>query len=54
MSLIQSIPMSGHDPDATHKDVLTRVPTQRATRVAKVLPPGRVLDPQVPGITVHA
>ena len=38
MSLIQSARMNGHDPYAYLKDVLTRLPTQRASRVGELLP----------------
>jgi transposase len=38
MSLIQSARMNGHDPYAYLKDVLTRLPTQRASRIAELLP----------------
>ena len=38
MSLIQSARMNGHDPYAYLKDVLTRLPTQPASRVAELLP----------------
>ncbi len=38
MSLIQSARMNGHDPYAYLKDVLTRLPTQRASEIAKLLP----------------
>jgi transposase len=38
MSLIQSARMNGHDPYAYLKDVLTRLPTQRASQVAELLP----------------
>ena len=38
MSLVQSARMNGHDPYAYLKDVLTRLPTQRASRVEQLLP----------------
>jgi transposase len=38
MSLIQSARLNGHDPYAYLKDVLTRLPTQRASEVAELLP----------------
>ena len=38
MSLIQSARMNGHDPYAYLKDVLTRLPTQRASRIEELLP----------------
>lgn len=38
MSLIQSARMNGHDPYAYLKDVLTRLPTQRAGQVTDLLP----------------
>ena len=38
MSLIQSARMNGHDPYASLKDVLTRLPTQRAGQVTDLLP----------------
>lgn len=38
VSLIQSARMNGHDPYAYLKDVLTRLPTQRASEVEKLLP----------------
>lgn len=38
MSLIQSARMNGHDPYVYLKDVLTRLPTQRASRIAELLP----------------
>ena len=40
MSLIQSARMNGHDPYAYLKDVLTRLPTQRASEITE-LPPHR-------------
>lgn len=38
MSLIQSAKLNGHDPYAYLKDVLTRLPTQPASRIAELLP----------------
>ncbi|ASD07567.1 IS66 family transposase [Pseudomonas aeruginosa] len=38
MSLIQSARLNGHDPYAYLKDVLTRLPTQRASEIAELLP----------------
>jgi transposase len=38
MSLIQSARMNGHDPYAYLKDVLTRLPTHRATDISLLLP----------------
>lgn len=38
MSLIQSVRLNGHDPYVYLKDVLTRLPTQRASEVAELLP----------------
>jgi len=38
MSLIQSARMNGHDPYAYLKDVLTRLPTHKASRIAELLP----------------
>ena len=38
MSLIQSARMNGHDPYAYLKDVLTRLPTQKASALAELLP----------------
>jgi transposase len=38
MSLIQSARMNGHDPYAYLKDVLTRLPTQRASEIVELLP----------------
>jgi transposase len=45
MSLIQSARMNGHDPYAYLKDVLTRLPTQRASQVAELLPHRWQLSP---------
>ena len=38
MSLIQSAKLNGHDPYAYLKDILTRLPTQPASRIAELLP----------------
>jgi hypothetical protein len=38
MSLIQSAKLNGHDPYAYLKDVLTRLPTQRASQIGELLP----------------
>ena len=38
MSLIQSARMNGHDPYAYLQDVLTRLPTQRASQIDQLLP----------------
>lgn len=38
MSLIQSAKMNGHDPYAYIKDVLTRLPTQKASQIGELLP----------------
>ena len=38
MSLIQSARLNGHDPYAYLKDVLTRLPAQRASEIAQLLP----------------
>jgi len=38
MGLIQSACVNGYDPYVYLKDVLTRLPTQRASRVEKLLP----------------
>ena len=38
MSLIQSARMNGHDRYAYLKDVLTRLPTQKASEVEQLLP----------------
>ena len=38
MSLIQSARLNGHDPYAYLKDVLTRLPAQRASEIAELLP----------------
>ncbi|MBS7413952.1 IS66 family transposase [Pseudomonas syringae] len=38
MSLIQSARLNGHDPYAYLKDVLTRLPTQRASGIDQLLP----------------
>ena len=38
MSLIKSERLNGHDPYAYLKDVLTRLPTQRASEITELLP----------------
>ena len=38
MSLIQSARMNGHDPYAYLKDVLTRLPAQKASALVELLP----------------
>jgi hypothetical protein len=38
MSLIQSAKLNGHDPYTYLKDVLTRLPTQKNTALAELLP----------------
>ena len=38
MSLIQSARLNGHNPYAYLKDVLTRLPTQRASEISALLP----------------
>lgn len=38
MSLIQSAKMKGHDPYAYIKDVLARLPTQKASQIEELLP----------------
>jgi transposase len=38
MSLIQSARLNGHDPYAYLKDILTRLPTHKASRVGELLP----------------
>lgn len=38
ISLIQSARLNGHDPYAYLKDVLTRLPTQRASQIDQLLP----------------
>ncbi len=38
MSLIQSVKLNGHDPYAYFKDVLQRLPTQRARDIDELLP----------------
>ena len=38
MSLIQSAKLNGHDPYAYLKDVLTRLPTHRASDIDALLP----------------
>ncbi|VVO07694.1 hypothetical protein PS691_03148 [Pseudomonas fluorescens] len=42
MSLIQSARLNGHDPYAYLKDILTRLPSQRASEIADLLPHNRV------------
>ncbi|RMS74722.1 Transposase [Pseudomonas savastanoi] len=44
MSLIPSARLNGHDPYAYLKDVLTRLPTQRATEIDQLLPHKWQLD----------
>jgi transposase len=38
MSLIQSARMNGHDPYAYLKDVLSRLPTHKASQIGELLP----------------
>lgn len=38
MSLIQSAKLNGHEPHAYLKDVLTRLPTQKASQIHELLP----------------
>ena len=38
MSLIRSAQLNGHDPHAYLKDILTRLPTHRASDIAALLP----------------
>jgi hypothetical protein len=38
MSLIQSAKLNGHEPHAYLSDILERLPTQPASRVAELLP----------------
>jgi len=38
MSLIQSARMNAHDPYANLKDILTRLPTQKASGIKQLLP----------------
>jgi transposase len=38
MSLIQSARMNGHDPYAYLRDVMTRLPMQRASQIGELLP----------------
>ena len=38
MSLVQSAKLNGHDPHAYLRDVLARLPTQPASRIAELLP----------------
>jgi hypothetical protein len=40
LSLIQSARLNGHDPYAYLEDVLTRLPTQRASEITELLPHG--------------
>jgi transposase len=47
MSLIRSAKLNGHDPYAYLKDVLTRLPTQRASQIGELLP-HRWQPPQQP------
>lgn len=42
MSLIQSTRINGHDPYAYLKDLLTWLPTQRASEIDQLLPHQRV------------
>lgn len=37
-SLIQSAKLNGHDPYANLKDVLQRLPTQRASNIGELMP----------------
>jgi hypothetical protein len=37
-SLIQTARLNGHDPYAHLKDILTRLPTQRASEITELLP----------------
>ena len=39
MSLIQSARMNGHDPYAYLRDVMARLPMQRASQIGELLPP---------------
>jgi hypothetical protein len=47
MSLIRSAKLSGHDPYVYLKDVLARLPTQRASQIGELLP-HRWHAPQLP------
>jgi hypothetical protein len=38
MSLIRSAQLNGHDPHAYLKDILTRLPTHRASDISALLP----------------
>ena len=38
MSLVQSAKLNGHDPFAYLKDVLTRLPTHKASSIEELLP----------------
>ncbi|MFM0572955.1 transposase domain-containing protein, partial [Paraburkholderia caledonica] len=38
MSLLRSAQLNGHEPHAYLKDVLTRLPTQKASDIAALLP----------------
>lgn len=38
MSLIQSVKLNGHEPQAYLKDVMTRLPTHKASRIGELLP----------------
>jgi hypothetical protein len=38
MSLVQSAKLNGHDPHAYLRDVLVRLPTQPASKIAELLP----------------
>jgi hypothetical protein len=38
MSLVHSARLNGHDPYAYLRDVLTRLPTQPASRIGELLP----------------
>jgi hypothetical protein len=38
MSLLRSAQLNGHDPHAYLKDILTRLPTHRASDIAALLP----------------
>lgn len=47
MSLIRSAKLNGHDPYAYLKDVLTRLPTQRASQIGELLPHRWQAPPQL-------
>ena len=49
MSLIQSASLNGHDPYAYLKDVLTRLPTQRASQIEELVP--HRWQPPAPSLT---